>query len=95
MPYVDGTHFSAGFSHLGNPNYTASYYTYMWSQVIAKDLFDQFNAANLIDPKMMRRYRELILAPAGSKPATALVEDFLGRPFTARAWEKWLNTEVQ
>ena len=94
MPYVDGTHFSAGFIHLANLNYTASYYTYMWSQVIAKDLFDQFNAANLLDPKMMRRYRDLILAPAGSKPATALVEDFLGRPFNAKAWEKWLNTEV-
>jgi thimet oligopeptidase len=94
MPYVDGTHFSAGFSHLANPNYTASYYTYMWSQVIAKDLFDQFDTANLLDPKVMRRYRDLILAPAGSKPAARLVEDFLGRPFNAKAWEKWLNTEV-
>lgn len=95
MPYVDGTHFAAGFAHLANPNYTAAYYTYMWSQVIAKDLFDQFNAANLLDPKKMRRYRERILAPAGSKPAAALVQDFLGRPFNAKAWEKWLNTEVQ
>jgi thimet oligopeptidase len=43
----------------------------------------------------MRRYRELILTPAGSKPAATLVEDFLGRPFNAKAWEKWLNTEVQ
>ena len=94
MPYVEGTHFAAAFTQLSNPNYTAAYYTYMWSQVIAKDLFSQFDAANLLDPKMMRRYRDLILAPGGSKPAAVLVEDFLGRPFNAQAWEKWLNAEV-
>lgn len=94
MPYVEGTHFASTFTQLSNPNYTAAYYTYMWSQVIAKDLLSQFNAANLLDPKMMRRYRDQILAPGGSKPAAVLVEDFLGRPFNARAWEQWLNAEV-
>ena len=34
------------------------------------------------------KYRDTILAPGGSKPAAALVRDFLGRPFDFRAWEE-------
>lgn len=93
LKYVEGTHRHAQLGHLANANYTASYYTYMWSLVIAKDLFGQFDASNLLSPKVARRYRETVLAPGGSKPAARLVEDFLGRPFHAKAWEAWLNRE--
>ena len=41
----------------------------------------------------LRKYRETILAPGGSKPAATLVSDFLGRPFDFKAWEHWLNRE--
>jgi thimet oligopeptidase len=94
MPFVEGTHFPASFGHLVNPNYTAAYYTYIWSLVIAKDLYSQFDAKNLLDPTVARRYRAAVLAPAGSKPAKALVEEFLGRPFSFKAWEDWMNFEV-
>src|SRR4029453_10472029 len=38
--YLDGTHMFASFGHLGG--YSSAYYTYAWSQVIAKDLFSAF-----------------------------------------------------
>src|SRR5262249_58861383 len=38
---VPETHFWAGFGHL--TEYSAMYYTYMWSLVIAKDLFTPFH----------------------------------------------------
>jgi thimet oligopeptidase len=93
MPYkyVEGTHFQTSFGHLDG--YSAVYYTYMWSLVIAKDLFSQFEAGNLLAPGVARRYRDAILAPGGSKPAAALVQDFLGRPFDFKAWEAWLNRD--
>ena len=90
-PYVEGTHFQTSFGHLDG--YSAVYYTYMWSLVIAKDLFAQFDRANLLAPAVARRYRDLVLAPGGSKPAATLVRDFLGRPFEFKAWEAWLNQE--
>jgi thimet oligopeptidase len=90
-PYVEGTHFQTSFGHLDG--YSAVYYTYMWSLVIAKDLFAQFDRANLLAPTVARRYRDLVLAPGGSKPAATLVRDFLGRPFEFKAWEAWLNQE--
>lgn len=89
--YVDGTHFQTSFGHLDS--YSAVYYTYMWSLVIAKDLFNQFDRANLLAPTIARKYRDAILAAGGSKPAATLVRDFLGRPFDFKAWEDWLNRE--
>ena len=38
--YVEGTYFHECFGHLDG--YSAIYYTYMWSLVIAKDLFSVF-----------------------------------------------------
>jgi len=91
FPYAEGTHFQTSFGHLDG--YSAVYYTYMWSLVIAKDLFSQFDRTNLLAPAVARKYRETILAPGGSKPAATLVRDFLGRPFDFKAWEAWLNVD--
>jgi thimet oligopeptidase len=90
-PYVEGTHFQTAFGHLDG--YSAVYYTYMWSLVIAKDFFSQFDRGNLLAPGIARKYRDSILAPGGTKPADLLVRDFLGRPFDYKAWELWLNAE--
>jgi thimet oligopeptidase len=90
-PFVEGTHFQCAFGHLDG--YSAAYYTYMWSLVIAKDMFGQFDRADLLAPGVARRYRDAVLAPGGSKPAARLVEDFLGRPFRFDAWQRWLEGE--
>ena len=87
--FVEGTHFPCAFGHLDG--YSAVYYTYMWSLVIAKDMFSAFNPDNLLDPVIAARYRAAVLAPGGSKPAAKLVEDFLGRPFGFEAYQRWLD----
>lgn len=92
VPHHPGTHFQCSFGHLNG--YSAIYYTYLWSLVIAKDLFSKFQEGkSILDPSMARRYREQILAPGSAKPAAELVEDFLGRPLAFDAFEKWLNRE--
>lgn len=89
--YPEGTHFPGTFTQLSNPQYTASYYTYMWSLVISKDLFSGFDARDLLAVPVARRFRDTVLAQGGSKPAADLVGDFLGRPYSFAAWEAWLN----
>jgi len=86
---VPGTTMQTGFGHLNG--YSAIYYTYMWSQVIAKDLFSKFDEKNLLDPKMATAYRKAVLDAGGTKPAAQLVKDFLGRDFSFESYEKWLN----
>jgi thimet oligopeptidase len=83
----EGTAMQASFGHL--EGYTALYYTYMWSLVIAKDLHGAFTNG-LMDLEQARRYRDLVLAPGGTKPAAELVRDFLGRPYGFEAFRDWL-----
>lgn len=87
--YVDDTYFYASFGHLDG--YSALYYTYMWSLVIASDMFSVFKQQGLRNFEVATRYREKVLAPGGSKDAANLVQDFLGRPYSFAAFEKDLN----
>ena len=82
------THFEAAFGHL--EGYTALYYTYVFSAVIAQDLLSAFAAVGLMDLAQARRYRDLVLAPGGTKPAAELISDFLGRPYSFAAYAAWL-----
>ncbi len=87
-PHHEGTHMFASFGHLAG--YSSAYYTYMWSLVIAKDLFSAFDPADLFDPAVARRYRDRVLVPGGTRDAADLVADFLGRPYTFDAYAAWL-----
>lgn len=90
VPHFEGTHLQCSFGHLNG--YSAIYYTYMWSLVIAKDLFSRFRAAeSLLDPTEAARYRDLILGRGSEKPAAELVRDFLGRETGFGSFETWLR----
>jgi thimet oligopeptidase len=87
--YVEGTHFQTSFGHLDG--YSAIYYTYMWSLVIAKDFFGLFDRKNMMQSGIAKRYRDLILARGGSRPASEMVKEFLGREFRYDGWKEWLE----
>jgi len=87
FPLGEGAAFPAAFGHL--EGYSALYYTYMWSLVLAKDLRSRFGD-DLMDRGVADAYRRAVLEPGGSKDAAELVEDFLGRPFSFDAFEAWM-----
>jgi thimet oligopeptidase len=87
--FVDGTYFQASFGHLDD--YSALYYTYMWSLVIEKDIFEAFLEEGVMSRNTAARYRKEILAPGGSGDAADLVRGFLGRDYTFQAFESWLH----
>ena len=87
--HVEGTYFQESFGHL--EGYSAIYYTYMWSLVIAKDLFGVFRREGLLNPAAATRYRRAILEPGGGAPAARLVQQFLGREASFDAFAEWLN----
>lgn len=83
-----GSHFACSFGHL--TGYGASYYTYQWSLVIARDLLNAFGD-DLMNEAVATRYRETVLEPGGTKDAADLVRDFLGREYTFDAYRDWLS----
>jgi len=85
LPWPQWAQMQDSFPHLNG--YSAIYYTYRWSKVIADDLFTRFAKNGLTDPATATRYRKLVLEPGGSKPAAQLVQDFLGRPVSLDAYK--------
>lgn len=91
--FLEGTHMFANFGHLFG--YSAIYYTYMWSQVIALDMFSRFEEEGIRNTNTAMSYREKVLSPGGSRDAADLVEDFLGRPYGFEAFAKRLNQDIE
>ena len=86
---IEGTHMHASFGHL--IGYSSAYYTYLWSLVIAKDLFSAFDRDDLFGIAAATRYRDEILAPGGSSDASDLIRNFLGREYSFAAFQEWLE----
>ena len=91
---MPGTHPQTSLGHLADERYGSGYYAYLWSLVIAKDLFSAFDPDDLQAPGPARRFRDVVLAAGGSRDATDLVESFLGRPVRTEAFDRWLNGSV-
>ncbi len=80
----------AGFGHIMG-GYQAGYYSYLWSQVYAEDLFTKFDANGFMNGKIGYEFRQKILAPGGSKDPDEMVEEFLGRPSNNEAFLRSLG----
>lgn len=85
LPLPAFAQFQDAFTHLNG--YSAIYYTYRWSKVIADDMFTAFARAGLRDKPTALAYRTKVLEPGGTKPAAELVADFLGRPISLDAYK--------
>lgn len=84
LGHVAGTTFPSHFFHIAT-NYSAGYYGYLWSLVVAMDMRTAF-AADRLSPAVGRRYRDGVLANGSQRPPQSLVRDFLGRDFNAQAF---------
>jgi thimet oligopeptidase len=87
-PIEPEEHFVVSFGHLAN--YTAAYYTYLWSLAIVHDFIRTGTDNNLMNTTALQKYRRTVLAPGGSRPAKQLINDFLGRDYNLEAFKSWL-----
>lgn len=78
IPMTDGTHPQASFGHLMG-GYEAGYYSYLWSEVICSDFFEEFKKNGIFNPEMGKRYIEIVLSKGGSVDEERQVKEFLGR----------------
>jgi hypothetical protein len=75
---MENTNTLASFTHIMG-GYDAGYYGYMWSEVYAKLLHNEFKN-NMLNPALGMKLRKYILAPGGTQDSNISMEQFLGRP---------------
>jgi len=80
IPNPPGGNILTTFGHIME-NYMASYYGYLFSEVMSADMFaTRFEKEGILNPKTGFDYRKKVLAPGGRKDANESLIDFLGRP---------------
>ena len=84
LGYVPGTEFPGTFGHIVG-GYAAGYYGYMWSEVIGRDMLSAWGS-NLLDTSVGMKFRKQVLARGGEQNAKIVVEEFLGRPVSSKAF---------
>jgi len=90
MAPVAGNHFPATFGHVMG-GYDAGYYSYMWSEAYALDIFSEFQAQGTGNQTTGLRYRNEILSQGDMKDGDVLLHNFLGREPSSSAFLKKLG----
>jgi len=89
FPRPKTDHLYANFGHL--MGYSAMYYTYQWSLTIAKDLFTRFDKGGIMNTTLAAEYAARVLEPGGTRKASDLIRDFLGRERNLDAYRRWIQ----
>jgi Zn-dependent oligopeptidase len=84
--------FPASFGHMMG-GYDGGYYGYLWSEVFAADMFTRFEKEGVLNPSVGRAYRDTILAKGRTVDASVLLEQFLGRAPSEKAFLQGLGIE--
>jgi peptidyl-dipeptidase Dcp len=79
MPEVPPRYHTTYFSHVWSGGYSARYYAYLWSEVIEDDAFAWFKEQGGMTRKNGQRFRDMILAHAGTQDCAVMYRAFRGR----------------
>jgi peptidyl-dipeptidase Dcp len=79
LPEVPPRYHTTYFSHVWGGGYSAGYYAYLWSEMIDDDAFAWFKEQGGMTRKNGQRFREMILAHAGTQDSAGMYRAFRGR----------------
>ena len=82
----------AAFGHIFGWGYAAWYYSYMWAEIIEKDVWEEIKRNGIFDKQVATRFLNSILSQWSKKDAKDLFYDFMWREVNSEAFmkSKWL-----
>ncbi len=66
------------FNHIFNSGYSAGYYSYLWSEVLAVDAWEKFKADGVFNKETAAAFRATFLEKGGSEEPMVLYRQFRG-----------------
>ena len=68
------------FNHIFSSGYSAGYYSYLWAEVLDKDMFAEFEkSGNVFNPELAAKFKATFLEKGGSEEPMELFRSFVGR----------------
>ena len=66
------------FNHVWGGGYSAGYYSYLWTEVLAVNIADYFQQHGALDPAVGQAFRDKILSRGNTKDQMEMFTDFTG-----------------
>jgi len=75
------------FSHIFDGWYAAGYYSYMWAEIIEKEVWKAFkDSGDIFSPEVSQKFHNTILSAGSTKKASELFRDFFWRDVQINAF---------
>jgi peptidyl-dipeptidase Dcp len=79
LPQVPPRYHTTYFTHIWSGGYSAGYYAYLWSEVLAHDAYYFLEQRGGLNRENGQRLRDMVLSRGGSEPVDVMYRAFRGR----------------
>jgi peptidyl-dipeptidase Dcp len=93
VSYVPPRYRSTYFSHIWGSGYSAGYYAYLWTQMLADDAFQWFNEHGELTRANGDRFRQMVLSRGNTEELGKMYEKWRGGSPTSKAMLKYRGLE--
>jgi peptidyl-dipeptidase Dcp len=88
VSYVPPRYRSTYFSHIWGSGYSAGYYAYLWTQMLADDAYQWFNEHGELSRSGGDRFRQMVLSRGNTEELGRMYEKWRGAPPNSKAMLK-------
>jgi peptidyl-dipeptidase Dcp len=93
VSYVPPRYRSSYFAHIWGSGYSAGYYAYLWTQMLADDGYEWFNEHGGLTRANGDRFRQMVLSRGNTQDLAKMYDAWRGGPPTAKAMLKYRGLE--
>jgi peptidyl-dipeptidase Dcp len=95
VSYVPPRYRSSYFSHIWQSGYSAGYYAYIWTQMLADDAYEAFLEKGGLSRANGDRFRKMVLSRGNTEDLAKMYESWRGAPPNTKAMLKYRALEEQ
>ncbi|MGC2231801.1 MAG: peptidyl-dipeptidase Dcp [Candidatus Acidiferrum sp.] len=93
VTYVPPRYRSSYFSHIWESGYSAGYYAYLWTEMLADDGYEWFNEHGGLTRANGDRFRQMVLSRGNTEDLAKMYEAWRGAPPNSKAMLKYRGLE--